>query len=110
MNWIEGLNRAMGYIEKNLRGELDLTEVARQAACSQFHLQRMFPCMTGMTLSDYIRRCRMSRAALDLAAGDKVIDVALCYGYESPTSFARAFRDVHGVAPSDAQRGDVKLK
>lgn len=110
MNWIEDLNRAMGYIEENLTGEIDLAEVARQAACSQFHLQRMFPYMTGMTLSDYIRRRRMSLAALDLAAGEKVIDVALRYGYESPTSFARAFRDVHGIAPSDAQRGDAKLK
>lgn len=65
----------------------------------------MFPYLCGMALSDYIRRRRMSLAALDLAAGDKVIDVALRYGYESPTSFARAFRDVHGVAPSEAQRG-----
>lgn len=100
----------MGYIEENLRGEIDLAEAARHAACSQFHLQRMFPYMTGMTLSDYVRRRRMSLTALDLAAGDKVIDVALRYGYESPTSFARAFRDVHGVAPSEAQRGEARLR
>lgn len=109
MGWTDDLNRAMDYIEENLAGQIDLGEVARRAACSQFHLQRMFPYMCGMTLSDYIRRRRMSLAALDLAAGDKVIDVALRYGYESPTSFARAFRDVHGVAPSDAQRGTAKL-
>ena len=109
MEWVNDLNRAMGYIEENLTKQIDLAEVARQAACSQFHLQRMFPYLCGITLSDYIRRRRMSLAALDLAAGEKVIDVALRYGYESPTSFARAFRDVHGVAPSKAQRGAVRL-
>lgn len=110
MDWTADLNRAMGYIEENLAGEVNLAEVARRAACSQFHLQRMFPYITGMTLSDYIRRRRMSLAALDLTAGDKVIDVALRYGYQNPTSFSRAFRDVHGVAPSDARRGNARLK
>lgn len=109
MEWVDDLNRAMGYIEENLAGRIDLAEIARLAACSQFHLQRMFPYLCGMTLSDYIRRRRMSLAALDLVAGERVIDVALRYGYESPTSFARAFRDVHGVAPSDAQRGSARL-
>lgn len=69
MNWTDDLNRAMGYIEENLTGEIDLAKVARQPAYSQFHLQRMFPYMTGMMLPDYIRRRRMSMAALDLAAG-----------------------------------------
>jgi len=94
VNWIDGLNCAMGFIEENLTGEIDLAKVVRQAACSQFHLQRMFPYMTGMMLPDYIRRRRMSMAALDLAAGEKVIDVALRYGYESPTSFSRVPRRV----------------
>jgi AraC family transcriptional regulator len=99
----------MDYIEESLQGEIDVAEVARRAACSQFHLQRMFPYICGMTLSDYIRRRRISLAALDLAAGSKVIDVALRYGYESPTSFSRAFRDVHGVAPSEVQRGVARF-
>lgn len=110
MNWTDDLNRAMDYIEDNLQEEIGMAEIAKRAACSEFHLQRMFPYMTGMTLSDYIRRRRMSQAALDLAAGTRVIDVAHRYGYESPTSFARAFRDLHGIAPSEAQRGTVKLK
>lgn len=110
MEWVDGLNRAMDYIEENLTGRIDVAEVARRAICSEYHLQRMFPYMTGMTLLEYIRRRRMSLAALDLASGDKVIDVALRYGYGSPTSFARAFREVHGVTPSDAQRGTARLR
>lgn len=109
MDWIDDLNSAMDYIEENLAEQIDLAEAARRAACSKFSFRRMFPYLCGMTLSDYIRRRRMSLAALDLTAGEKVIDVALRYGYESPTSFARAFRDVHGVAPSEAQRGAARL-
>lgn len=110
MNWTDDLNHAMDHIERHLQEEINAAEIAKQAACSEFHLQRMFPYMTGMALSDYIRRRRMSQAALDLAAGARVIDVAHRYGYESPTSFARAFRDAHGIAPSEAQRGNAKLK
>ena len=76
MNWIDDLNRAMEYIEEQLPGEVDAAEVARRAACSQFHLQRMFPYLTGMTLAEYVRRRRMSLAAAELAAGRRVIDVA----------------------------------
>lgn len=108
MNWIDDLNRAMEYIEEQLPGEVDATEVARRAACSQFHLQRMFPYLTGTTLAEYVRRRRMSLAAAELAAGRRVIDVALECGYESPTAFTRAFKAVQGASPSQVQRGEAK--
>lgn len=107
MDWVDDLNRAMAWIETQLPGEVDASEVASRAACSEFHLQRMFPYMTGMTLAEYVRRRRMSLAALELAAGRRVIDVALECGYESPTSFTRAFRSVQGASPSEVQRGEA---
>lgn len=110
MGWTDDLNRAMQFIEDNLHGSISITDVARQAACSEFHLQRMFPYMCGITLTEYIRRRRMSMAAADLASGAKVVDVALQYGYDSPTAFTRAFRDIHGIPPSAAQRGNANLK
>lgn len=111
MDWLGDLNRAMGYIEEHLRdGDIDMDEVARQAACSTFQLQRMFPYLTGIALSEYIRRRKMSAAAEDLATTDvKVIDLAQRYGYESPTAFNRAFKGVHGLAPSHARRKDAPV-
>lgn len=48
--------------------------------------------------------------ASDLLDRDaRVIDVALRYGYDSPTAFARAFKHVHGISPSEAKNGGVKL-
>ena len=98
MSQLEDLNRAMAYIEEHLDGTVDMDVLARIAVCSKYQLQRMFPYLTGVTLPEYIRRRAMTRAAQDLRATDaKVVDVALRYGYDSPTAFARAFRRVHGA-------------
>lgn len=104
MEWITRLNDAMHYIEKHLADNVDYNEAARCACCSVFHFQRMFSYMAGMPLSEYIRRRRMTLAALDLAGSEiKIIDLALKYGYHSPTAFSRAFQSVHGIAPSDVR-------
>ena len=63
-----------------------------------------------MSLSEYLRRRRMTLAAQYLRMGEKVLDTALRYGYESPTAFNRAFQAVHGVAPSEAKKEGVSLK
>lgn len=111
MSQLENLNRAMGYVEEHLDGTLDLKELSRIAGCSQYQLQRMFPYLAGVTLSEYVRRRAMTSAAYDLVSTDaKVIDVALRYGYDSPTSFSRAFRSVHGASPSEARLPGTKLK
>ncbi len=93
MEWIERLNGAINYIEEHLGEEIDLNEVAKIACCSMYHFQRMFAYMADIPLSEYIRRRRMSIAAVDLQSGDsKVIDVALKYGYASPTAFNEHLR------------------
>jgi AraC family transcriptional regulator len=97
-------------MEDNLDGEISYEEAARYACSSVYHFQRMFSYIAGIPLSEYLRRRRMTRAALDLQKGGRVLDVALRYGYESPTAFNRAFRAIHGVAPSAAQKPDTVLK
>lgn len=111
MEWIERLNGAVDYIERHLRDEIAYGEAAKVACCSVYHFQRMFAYMANVPLSEYIRRRRMSLAAVDLLEGDeKVITIALRYGYRSPTSFNRAFQGVHGIAPSRVRDGSVALK
>lgn len=111
MDWLGQLNDALCYIEEHLAGEIDLNQVARLACCSGFHFQRMFSYMANVPLAEYIRRRRMTQAAFDLQNSDaKVIDLALRYGYESPTAFNRAFQSVHGISPSEARKSGVLLK
>lgn len=110
MEWVDGLNAAIAYIEEHLEEELDYDALARIACCPAYHYQRMFAYMAGVPLSEYIRRRRMSRAAVDLQTGDKVVDVGLRYGYQSPTAFNRAFQAVHGIAPSVVREEGAVVK
>ena len=111
MEWIERLNRAMVYIEENLDGEIDVAQLGQIACCSAYHFQRMFGYMAGVPLAEYIRRRRMTLAAADLQGGQqKITDVALKYGYASPTAFNRAFQSVHGAAPSLVRQGGVPVR
>ncbi|MEA4895861.1 MAG: AraC family transcriptional regulator [Oscillospiraceae bacterium] len=111
MDWLERLNESINYIEGSLSGKPDLDHAAQIACCSVFHYQRMFSYIAGIPLGEYIRRRKMTEAAFDLQTGGlRVIDVALKYGYESPTSFNRAFQSVHGVSPLSARSEGAFLK
>ncbi|MEY8353445.1 AraC family transcriptional regulator [Lachnospiraceae bacterium 54-53] len=111
MNWINGLQRAIDYVEAHLNEELDYGEIAKQAYSSSFHFQRIFSILCGCTLGEYIRNRRLSQAGSELAAADcRVIDTALKYGYDSPESFCRAFTKFHGINPSEAKTRSSCLK
>lgn len=111
MEWIERLNEAIHYIEENLTDQIDYEQLGRIACCSSYHFQRMFSYMAGMPLSEYIRKRRMSLAAVDLQGGTaRIIDVAERYGYRSPTAFNRAFQSIHGIAPSAVKNEGVSVK
>ncbi len=106
MNWIQGIQRAIDYVEANITEEIDYEEAARQAYSSSFHFQRVFGILCGMSLGDYIRMRRLSLAGEELSRGNaKIIDIALKYGYDTPESFSRAFTRFHGISPSEAKRG-----
>ena len=111
MNWIQGIQRAIDYVEANITEEVDLEDVAKQAYSSPFHFQRVFGILCGFTLGDYIRMRRLSLAGEELSKGTaKIIDVAMKYGYDTPESFSRAFTRFHGISPSEARRGgNVKI-
>jgi AraC family transcriptional regulator len=111
MDLLKNMNDAMKYIEENLTNEVDYRVVARLAHCSEYHFKRMFSFLAGITLSEYIRRRRLSLAAFELNNNDiRVIDVAIKYGYNSPDSFTRAFQNLHGVTPSEARNNGSQLK
>lgn len=110
MEWMQNLKMAIDYIEDNLDGEISYEKAAQISGCSVHYFQRIFTGVTGISLSEYIRRRRMTQAGLELQAGQcKVIDVALKYGYTSPTAFNRAFQMIHGVTPAAAKKSGSRL-
>ena len=110
MDLLAKMNESIEYIEAHLADEISYEKVAQIACCSTYHFQRMFPFITGVTLSEYIRRRRLTLAAFELQTSQtKVIDVALKFGYESPEAFARAFKQQHGI-PIAAKEDGHSLK
>jgi AraC family transcriptional regulator len=111
MDSLKNMNGAIKFIEENLTNEIDFKEVARLAYCSEYHFKRMFSFLAGISLSEYIRRRRLTLAAFELKNNNiKVIDIAIKYGYSSPDSFARAFQHLHGITPSEARSNGHSLK
>jgi AraC family transcriptional regulator len=89
MDLLKNMNLALRYIEENLTNDIDFKEVARLIFCSEYHFTRMFSFLAGVTLSEYIRRRRLTLAAFELKDSNvKVIDIAMKYGYNSSDSFA----------------------
>ena len=110
MDILTQLNRAMDYIEAHIDDDLALAEVSSVTAYSPYHFGRLFYYIADMPLSEYIRKRKLSLAAMMLQSSDiKVIDLAVMYGYDSADSFARAFAKQHGVPPSRARKAGVSL-
>lgn len=111
MDYVTGIQSAINYIEQHICDELDYEIISKEAACSTFYFQRIFGILCGVTLGEYIRNRRLTLAGSELInTNEKIIDIALKYGYESPESFTRAFSKFHGITPSDARKDSRKLK
>ncbi len=111
MDMVEGITEALDYIERNIDNELESKEIAAKAYMSEFHFQRIFHAICGYSLGEYIRFRRLSIAGQELSTGEnKVLDIAVKYGYDSPDSFAKAFAKFHGVPPSAAKEKGNELR
>lgn len=106
MEWLTSIRTAIDYVEKHLTEEITIQNIAEQVYLSPFLLQRGFSLLTGYGLSEYLRCRRLHWAAVDLRqTKDRVIDIALRYGYETPESFTKAFTRFHGATPSQVRDG-----
>ncbi len=111
MDILKRLNDGVKELERNLRGKIDFDRAARLSCMPKDSFLRLFSYMTGMTAAQYIRRRRLTLAVTDLRqSDDKILDIALRYGYDSGDAFTRAFTRQHGVTPQRARREDVRLK
>lgn len=111
MNMLKQLNSAIEYVEMNLCAEIDIDAAAAIACVTADSFIRFFSYMTGMTLTEYIRRRRLTLAAQDLQhSKTKIIDIAMKYGYDSAAAFSRAFAKQHGITPSAYRKNGGSLK
>ena len=102
------LEKAIELIENNLDNqELNISFLSSNLFISPYYLQRLFFSSIGRTIGSYIRERRLTEAGTDIKKGEKVIEVAIKYGYESQESFTRAFKKFHGITPGIAKKGKI---
>ena len=110
MDILTQLNSAMAYIEEHIADDMTLADASGVTAYSPYHFGRLFYYIADMPLSEYIRKRKLTLAAMALQSSDiRVIDLAVMYGYDSADSFTRAFARQHGVTPSIARQPGVRL-
>ncbi len=111
MGWMDAIGSAIQYIEVHITDELTVDMIAKHVNISPFYFQKGFSMLCGFTISEYIRNRRLALAGNDIAASDeKIIDIALKYGYDSPDSFTKAFTRFHGATPASVRKDKVMLK
>ncbi len=110
MNIYKSLNEITKYIDNNLENVIEYEVLAKMLGVNVYTMQRLFTMIAGITLSEYIRKRRLSNAGYDLYEGNlKIIDIAVKYQYGNSTSFSRAFEKFHGIKPSFVNKR-TKLK
>lgn len=114
MEWDEKLQAIIDYVENHLQRkeeDIDKEEVAKIAECSFGFFQKVFSYMNGISFAEYVRSRKLTLAGYDLKSTDlKVVDISYKYGYDSPTSFSKAFQIFHGISPKEARSRDGVLK
>lgn len=111
MGWVERIADAVNYIEDNITEDLSAGKIAEHIYVSPFYFQKGFSMLCGFTVGEYIRRRRLTLAGTELTATqNKIIDIALKYGYDSPDSFTKAFTRFHGVTPAAVRKEGAVIK
>lgn len=103
------MNEALDYMENHLSDEIDDRQIEKITGTSIYHFRRMFSYLSGMSLGEYVRNRKLSKATTDLLDGMSVTEVAFKYGYESVDGFSRAFKAWSGTNPSEV-KGKNMLK
>lgn len=114
MDWTIVMENITNYVEQHLQRDdpkMDEKTIAKMAHCSFGFFQKVFSYLNDISFSDYIRYRKLTLAGYDLkATSARVIDISYQYGYDSVTSFTKAFQKFHGVTPSVGRQPACPLK
>ena len=100
MDYFEITQKAIDWLEVHWDERVQVSDPAGVAYCSEAHFSRIFRAVVGCSVMEYVRGRKLSFAARDLVlTREKVLDIALRYGYETPQAFTKAFKQFHGISP-----------
>lgn len=96
------IDKAIGFIQKNPKENLSLQSIADNAGFSLAYFDAIFRRHTGYSPVEYSRIYKLTRSALELRRTEKtVLDIALDFGYASPETFTRAFKNFYSLTPTE---------
>ena len=106
--WIERTTEALDFLSTRLDDPPSLEDLASVAGCSPFHFHRIWRVLLGEPVRQTIARLRIAAAQQRLRdTGANITSVAMDGGFATPQSFARAFRRVTGLSPSEFVASDL---
>lgn len=111
IDYREHIQKALDYIEENLKNDISNADLAHVAGYSEYHFLRVFKETVWLTPADYIRKRRISEIVRRMAEKDQSIaDLAFEYGFNSKENFVRAFKSEHHILPTDFKKMQNSLK
>lgn len=110
-NGIEKLDQVIDYMESNITQTLDFDVILKSINLSLYEFRRVFSFVVGCPISEYIRKRRLTLAALEISRADHpdILAISEKYGYANQSSFTRAFSDYHGITPTACTGQDVQI-
>ena len=100
------VNMVLDYIEQRLCDEIDEEAVSKITCCSFQQFLRVFSYIAGISLQEYIRRRKLTAAAIELRQSrQNIIELAVRYGYDTHSGFSRAFKIHHNATPTEISEG-----
>lgn len=107
----EAIQKTLDYIEEHIGEEIQIEELAEIAALSVFYYQRLFSRLVKTSVRDYIKLRRMARSVARLRNKEnRIIDIAMEYGFSSHETYTRAFKETYGITPSQYRDKPVRLQ
>lgn len=106
-NGIRRIEDVINYIEEHITEELDCNVLASKMQLSVYEFRRIFSFVVGCPISEYIRKRRLSLAAIEIMTKENVnlLEISEKYGYSYQSAFTRAFCEQHNVSPSECMQG-----
>lgn len=111
MDTREAVELCVNYIEGNLYGKISLDDISENIGVSKFYLHRIFRALTGESIMEYVQLRKLTSSIDELiSSNERIIDIALNYGFDYEQSYIRAFKKAFGCTPAKIRSDRTTLR
>ena len=101
----ENIEMSLNYIEQHLNEKIETEKLAKIACLSTFYYQRLFKKLVKKSVQEYIKLRRLAMVITELNnSEERILDIALKYGFSDHANFTRAFKEVYHITPDEYRK------